>query len=92
MEAKIYHEDGTVTEVVPENGTDFKLDELQKIVGGIVQLVPLGERVLACNEEGKINNICKPNHKATLEWDRVYGKGTDYMFGNILICDDEMIK
>lgn len=32
--AKLYKTDGTILEVVPSNGTDFQLEELQAMVGG----------------------------------------------------------
>lgn len=36
--AKIIKTDGTIVEVTPQNGTDFQLEELQKIVGGYIDV------------------------------------------------------
>lgn len=92
MTAILYYEDGAVREVSPENGNDFKLGELQAMVEGDIQIVPLeGEKLLVCNEEGKLNGVCKPNIRATMEWIKFYGE-TDVMYGNVLICDPEMIE
>jgi hypothetical protein len=91
MKATIYYEDGRIETVTPENGSDFKLEQLQSIVNGMIQIVPLDDRLLVCNEEGKINGKCGPNINATMEWLKVYGQ-TDVMYGNILICDETMIK
>lgn len=39
--AKIIKTDGTIVEVTPQNGTDFQLEELQKIVGGYIEVLRL---------------------------------------------------
>lgn len=45
--------DGTVTEIVPEKGKKFTLQELQKLVGGYVERLQLpGRAVMIANEEG----------------------------------------
>jgi hypothetical protein len=45
--------DGTVTDVIPEKGKKFTLQELQKMVGGYVERVKLpGRRVMIANEDG----------------------------------------
>ncbi len=41
--AKIIKTDGTIVEVTPQNGTDFQLEELQKIVGGYIEVLRLGK-------------------------------------------------
>ncbi len=39
--AKIINANGEIKEVTPQNGTDFKLKEVQDIVGGHVEIVHL---------------------------------------------------
>ena len=39
--AKIIKTDGTIVEVTPQNGADFQLEELQKIVGGYIEVLSL---------------------------------------------------
>lgn len=49
--AKIYKTDGTVVEAKPKNGKDFKLEELQAIVGGYIEVLPINNKeVLVCDE------------------------------------------
>jgi hypothetical protein len=91
MAATVYYEDGRIERIMPKNGKNFKLKELQSIVNGMVQIVPLNGKLMVCNEEGKINGECEPNIMATVEWIKVYGT-TDVIFGNALICDESMIE
>lgn len=62
--AKIIKTDGTIVEVTPQNGTDFQLEELQKIVGGYIEVLRLTDNeIMVANEEGKF--CCVYNHEAT---------------------------
>ena len=68
------------------------LELLQKAVGGYVQAINLDDTLtLWCNEEGKMMNL-PHNEKAQILWDNVFGSGTDYIVGNIVLtggADDE---
>ena len=77
--------------------TCFDMDEnslelLQKAVGGYVQAINLDDTLtLWCNEEGKMMNL-PHNKKAQILWDNVFGSGTDYIVGDIVLtggADDE---
>jgi hypothetical protein len=46
---------GDITTVEPKNGTDFKLDELQKYVDGRIEIVP--------TKDGRIIVLGTKNHK-----------------------------
>lgn len=52
--ATLLKSDGTRKEIQPQNGTDFKLEELQAYVDGYIEIVNLqnGE-ILVINEDGK---------------------------------------
>ena len=52
--ATLIKTDGTFVEVKPENGKAFTLDELQKFVGGLIDVIvfPSGKS-LYINDEGK---------------------------------------
>lgn len=52
--ATLLKSDGTRKEIQPQNGTDFKLEELQAYVDGYIEIVNLqnGE-TLVINEDGK---------------------------------------
>lgn len=89
--AYIIKTNGEVVEVQPKNGTDFQLDELQAIVGGYIEVVSLHDgRLIVCDEEGKLKGYDR-NHKAT-ELFRLTLLTTDFLVGDILVCDEEEIK
>ena len=90
MKGRILYVDGREEFIEPKNDTDFSLEELQTIVGGHIEIVPLGdERIMVANEEGKIHHL-PLNVRATCI---VNGAGiADTIVGNVLICRSEMVK
>lgn len=50
---------GSAKAVVPANGTDFTLREVQKLVGGYVEVVPMPERgrIMLVDEEGLMKGL-----------------------------------
>jgi len=61
----VYHTDGTVTKIVPEDGKKFRLNELQEAVGGYIELLISGIthcKQLYCNEEGQLLNLPRNPH------------------------------
>lgn len=90
--ATIYQAAGAIRKVEPENGTDFSLGELQRIVGGYIQIVHLNDgRLLIVNEEGKLRNL-KPNWRATMLCRKAIAKWTDMIVGDALVCDSSQVK
>jgi hypothetical protein len=86
--ATIYRTDDTVEEVEPRNGTDFSLEEMQKIVGGFIEVFLLKEnRFMIVNEEGKLFYL-PLNKNATL----LYGNLNDVIVGDALVCSRDQIK
>lgn len=87
--AKLYKTDGTILEVVPSNGTDFQLDELQEMVDGLIEIVSAGKgKIMVIDEEGKLKP--KPiNNAATLIY--MQAGYYDTIVGDALVCDDEMV-
>lgn len=83
--------DGTVTDVTPANGKKFTLQELQGFVGGLIELIELGNgRLMFCHEESKLVAEPKSNLLANLiiykinpEWCR-----HDYVAGDVLVCSE----
>ena len=47
---------GEITELKPK-GKKVSLEEMQKVVGGYIEMVTLKNKVLICNEEGKLMNL-----------------------------------
>ena len=63
--ATIYYADGRVEERQPANGHDFELKELQQIVGGYIEILPMKDgRMMVCNEESKLEGLPR-NEQAT---------------------------
>ena len=69
----------------------FSLEELQKIVGGYIEIISLPnlKKKIVLNEEGKINNL-PINHFATTLFRDAY-KTNDYIVGTVLICDNNLL-
>ncbi len=89
--AEIIKTDGTRMDAVPENGTDFSLEEMQKIVGGLVEIIDLDEnKCIVLNEEGKIDDL--PFNEEATKIFHSYFKTDDYIIGDVLICDNEQIR
>lgn len=78
--------------VQPANGTDFTLEEMQAIVGGDIELVFLNEtEIMVVNEEGKINDLAY-NSAATRILIENHPSVSDYIVGDVLVCDNKQIK
>lgn len=93
--ALLYKTDFTVEEIQPGNGRHFKLEEMQKYVGGLIEIIPLDgegleDKLLVVNEEGKLINL-PFNYFATAEWEKYYGH-TDYVSGDAIICHPKFIR
>ena len=89
--AQIIEADGTVHDnVEPAEGKYFSGNELNEIVGGWFQLVPIGDgRVMVVNEEGHIHKLPK-NHKAGAMLNR--HDATAIIVGTVLICKAKQLR
>lgn len=82
---------GGVMEIVePANKTDYKLDELRRIVGGNIELIDLGKRYLVVNEDGKLMRL--PYNTMATNWMLVAIGGSDFIVGDALLCEKDRIK
>ena len=86
--ATLIRPNGEEITVFPENKRDFQLDELQCIVGGLIELVnTIDGKIMVINEEGKIKEL-PVNWKAT----ELYQYGDyDLIAGDALICQEHEI-
>lgn len=90
MESIVLKTDGTRYNVVPKNKKDFKLEELQEIVEGYIEIVPLnGKRCMVVNEEGLI--LGKEYNYQASKMAADAGLKT-IIVGDVLICDTNKIK
>ena len=88
--AEIIKADGTIIPVEPKNGKDFKLEELNKIVGGYIEIVYLtNKRILVVDEEGKLKQ--KPFNVRATTVSQVSRYG-DFIAGDALLCLQKEVK
>lgn len=93
--AIIVKANGHIENVEPKNKRDFSLEELQKIVGGYIEIVPLdNDQIIVLNEEGKLMGL-KVNEIATTlyhEVNRFARSRMDFIVGDVLVCNSEQVK
>lgn len=90
--ATLIKANGTKKDIRPQNGTDFKLEELQKYVDGLIEIIYLhnGE-ILVINENGK--DVYKTNKVATdLAHEHHALFPGDYIDGDVVLCKDEEVR
>lgn len=82
-----------VVEVTPKNGRDFQYEELRKFVGGFIEIVHINDKqIMVVNEEGKLNGL-PYNSLATEALILAHqGHPVDYIVGDVLLCDNDMVK
>lgn len=85
-QATIYYPSGFEKKITPKNGSVFTLDELQGVVGGYIEFVYTDDdtRHVIVNEEGLITGL-PYNTIASLIVRHP-------LFGNVLICDKDMVE
>ncbi len=81
--ATLLKTDGTMETVLPENGKTFTLEELQKSVGGHIELVHTDDgKKMYINEEGKLDGL-PLNRRASGLYSHM-----DTIVGDALIVED----
>ena len=87
MIAHLYTPDADAPQpVVPANGTDFTLEEAQKLVEGYVELVRLDdENILLVNEDGLLKRL--PLNTAASKVADGYP-----LVGNVVLCNTSMFR
>ena len=83
----LFKTDGTSEKALPANGTDYTLEELQGMVGGLIEVVRVPNKpsmILIVNEEGLLHNL-PPNPMAT-------GIAGQPIVGDAVYCPDEHLK
>ena len=89
--AKIIYTDKEAEDYTPKNGKTFALTEMQEIIGGYIEPIRLNDgRMIIVDEDGKskdkavnipATNILRRDHYTT-----------DYIVGNAIVCDADMIE
>lgn len=89
--AHVYYPNGDFQETQPNNGSTFELEELQEVVGGYIEIVRLNDgRIIIVNEDGLSLNL-PVNIEATNILRRDHST-TEYIVGNAIVCDADMIE
>jgi hypothetical protein len=87
--AKQIKADGTEIEVSP-NGEFFSLDELQGLVGGLIEVVRVpkfdGDRTTMLVNENGLSLGLRPNEAATKLYAETH-TGSALIVGNVVICE-----
>ena len=89
--AKIIYTDKEEEDYTPKNGRTFILEEMQKIVGGYIEIIRLNDgRIIIVNEEGLLQGL-PVNIEATNILRRDHST-TQYIVGNAIVCDADMVE
>lgn len=89
--AKIIKTNGDEIEVAPKNGKDFKLEELNEIVDGYIEIVWLpNDEIMVVNEDGKLRKL-PVNQKATEIYFNAFNY-PDIIVGDVLLCNANQVE
>ena len=89
--AKIIYTDKEAEDYTPKNGKTFALTEMQEIIGGYVEPIRLNDgRMIIVDEDGK--SKCKAVNIPATNILRRDHYTTDYIVGNAIVCDAEMVE
>ena len=87
----IYRSSDEVERVAPKNGKEYKLEELQEIVGEWIQICEGNDgNILVIDEEGKLKG--KDINERATQWYRTHVYCNDYIVGDALLCKKERVK
>jgi hypothetical protein len=79
--------------ITPEGGGAFGLEELQKYVGGYIQVIPCtdGKTVMVMDEEGKFKEEYPRQKENKSANNCVTLFEGDYICGDVIICSNEEV-
>lgn len=88
----IIKENGDVEVIRPQNGTDFSLEELQKYVDGLIDIIDLNNgNIMVVNDEGKFTKQMNP-FATFIALTRHAIAPRDYVAGDVVLCPSEMVQ
>jgi len=83
--------DGRIEEILPANGKDFKLEEVQKRVEGYIEIVYLQNNlIMIINDEGKYDKPFNALATVAAHHDLAIAD-YDYICGDVVICPSSML-
>lgn len=91
--ARIIKATGELEKIEPGNHSDFQLEELQKIVGGYIEIINLfNGKILVVNEEGKLKGLEQNEIATTIAHDADAIADWDCIVGDVLYCLSEEVQ
>ncbi len=89
--------DGTVEKVDPADGRFFTLEELKGFVGGgYIEIKRLQgyvtNKLMVLDEEGKMSHRSLPENKIASAMYNAFHVGTDWIAGDVLVCEFEQVE
>lgn len=90
---KAYHitVEGEFIEITPEDGKEFRLDEAQQKVDGLIEIIYLNDlQIMIINEEGKFGKKYNPFATAIADLYQALWKD-DYICGDVIVCPSRML-
>lgn len=91
---KAYHitVDGGIEEIMPNNGIEFQLEEVQARVEGYIEIVYLTkDQIMIVNEEGKYDKKYNVIATGIANLHQALWKD-DFICGNVVICPSMMLS
>lgn len=90
--AKLIKTSGESIEISPQDGNKFKLEEAQSLVGGYIQIIPIGDdEVMVLDEEGKLKAKNENRIATCMALDKKAIFAYDYIVGDVIVCKDSEI-
>lgn len=91
---KAYHitVEGIITEISPNGGEGFELDEVQSRVEGYIEVIHLNDlQIMIVNEEGKFGKPYNSFATAIAHLNQAISQ-RGYICDNVVICPSEMLQ
>lgn len=88
----IVHPDGRTEPAAPADGRYFSLEEMQRIVGGDIEIAAQDDRmVMIVNETGLLDHL-PANPTATRIWRGLHPGIADVVVGTVLFCQQSQLE
>lgn len=80
----VFKANGEISQLKPKD-KKVSLEELQKVVGGYVEILPMGNKFVICDEEGKLKN--SPLNEKVSTIFQEFWKTEEVLLGDIILAD-----
>jgi hypothetical protein len=83
--ATLIESNGLLRTVQPHDGTRFTLEELQRLVGGYIEVIAILSKLFVVDEEGKLKGY--PCNESATALARGCLQAGDYLAGTVVLCE-----